>query len=47
MLFYLFYFNKLSFFLCCSEAGCSPVVCAYLKQKEVNAHVLIVIFNIS
>ncbi|EDR1225141.1 hypothetical protein CBJ86_002182 [Salmonella enterica subsp. enterica serovar Gateshead] len=31
--FYLFCFNRLAF-LCCSEAGCGPVVCASLKEKE-------------
>ncbi|EBV4672206.1 hypothetical protein EVT47_01130 [Salmonella enterica subsp. enterica serovar Tamberma] len=33
--FYLFCFNSLAF-LCCSEAGCGPIVCACLKEKEVR-----------
>ncbi|EAO2686857.1 hypothetical protein E2X65_17260 [Salmonella enterica] len=36
MSFYLFYFNGL-YFLCCSEAGCGPVVCACLKEKVVRS----------
>ncbi|EBY0106588.1 hypothetical protein DUP83_06540 [Salmonella enterica subsp. enterica serovar Bahati] len=34
--FYLFYFNGLAF-LCCSEAGCVPILCASLKEKEVGS----------
>ncbi|EDX5410766.1 hypothetical protein BBL61_001946 [Salmonella enterica subsp. enterica serovar Ealing] len=34
--FYLFCFNRLAF-LCCSEAGCGPIVCASLKEKEVGS----------
>ncbi|EBS5457397.1 hypothetical protein GEK89_02590 [Salmonella enterica] len=34
--FYLFCFNRLAF-LCCSEAGCGPVVCASLKEKEAGS----------
>ncbi|EBE6610996.1 hypothetical protein CUK41_03735 [Salmonella enterica] len=33
--FYLFFFNRLAF-LCCSEAGCGPIVCVSLKEKEVR-----------
>ncbi|EBR0241352.1 hypothetical protein DNY95_22810, partial [Salmonella enterica subsp. enterica serovar Telelkebir] len=47
--FYLFCFNRLAF-LCCSEAGCGPVVCASLKEKEVkplysdfNSHYIILV----
>ncbi|EDA9553743.1 hypothetical protein A4E11_20975 [Salmonella enterica] len=48
--FYLFCFNRLAF-LCCSEAGCGPIVCASLKEKEVkplysdcNSHYIILIY---
>ncbi|AZT73733.1 hypothetical protein NF320_002810 [Salmonella enterica] len=48
--FYLFFFNRLAF-LCCSEAGCGPIVCASLKEKEVkplysdcNSHYIILIY---
>ncbi|WP_411905237.1 hypothetical protein, partial [Salmonella enterica] len=34
--FYLFCFNRLAF-LCCSEAGCGPIVCACLKEKEAGS----------
>lgn len=40
--FYLFYFNGLAF-LCCSEAGCVPILCASLKEKEVDLYIAIVI----
>nr|WP_077909662.1 hypothetical protein [Salmonella enterica] len=34
--FYLFCFNRLAF-LCCSEAGCGPIVCACLKENEAGS----------
>ncbi|EBY5146133.1 hypothetical protein D4492_02850 [Salmonella enterica subsp. enterica serovar Gloucester] len=34
--FYLFCFNRLAF-LCCSEAGCVPILCASLKEKEAGS----------
>ncbi len=35
-LFYLFCFNRLVF-LCCSEAGCGPIVCSCLTEKEAGS----------
>ncbi len=32
-----------SFFLCCSEAGCVPIVCASLKEKKLDLYIAIVI----